>query len=173
MTTPRKIALHPLDGHPGVTVAALHAPGSVSGTYAVQLDRGVSVGRHAHPNAETIVAYGSLHVTVGEDLHELDRGDAIDIPPGVEHSVTNPLARPVDYISVATPPWEGTSAMLVPASVVEAMGDAQDDAEDCFDVAGAAASRSEFDTHYSRIMDAVSVAANGLRALALLTGGSI
>src|ERR1051326_6407628 len=121
MIAPRKIELGPLAGHPGVTVAALHAPCAFSGTYAVQLAPRASVPRHAHPNAETIIAYGRLHVTVGENLHELVRDMATDIPPGVEHSVTNASSRlTVDYISIATPPWEGAPAILVPASVTQA-----------------------------------------------------
>lgn len=62
---------------------------------------------------------------------------------------------------------EGQAGNL-PADVAKAMAGTEDDAETCFEVAGISCIRMASDTDESRLEDAVQVAANGLKALALL-----
>lgn len=169
MTTPRKLTPAPLPGHPGVTVTPMHAPGSPSGYYVVTMAPGAEMPEHAHPNAETVIACGLLEITVDDRIVLLHHGEALDIPPGVPHAVAGSHVREVRYVSIATPDWGQTAPMLVPASVVEAIAGTEDDADECLFVAGVAAESSGSDTFESRLEDAVSVAANGLKALALLT----
>ena len=60
--------------------------------------------RHEHPNAQVlIVVKGRLRVQTDDETQDLDENDAVYIPGGEPHVVTNPLAEPSVGIDIFVP----------------------------------------------------------------------
>lgn len=60
--------------------------------------------RHEHPNAQVlIVLKGKLVITTDDDEQELGELDAVFIPGGETHVVTNPLDEPSVGIDIFVP----------------------------------------------------------------------
>ena len=51
---------------------------------------------------------GVLTMRVGQDVHQLDPGSFVCVPPGVTHTFSNTSDRPVRFLNFNTPAgWEG------------------------------------------------------------------
>ena len=79
---------------PGVSLKILQKsdgplPGYETVIVEIEVEGGVTVGRHTHPGIEsTYVIEGSGELTVeGEPSRMLSPGQAFQVPPGVVHSV--------------------------------------------------------------------------------------
>lgn len=66
---------------------------------------GHSSPRHSHPSAQVLVVLeGRLRVAAGgHEDQELGVGDAVYIPGGEEHVITNPLDRPSIGLDIFVP----------------------------------------------------------------------
>ena len=83
-------SFHVLDEQPGFKVKRISV--SPGGRLSLQ--------SHKHRSEHWIVVRGVATVTVGTEVVELDRGEAIDIPLGAKHRLENPGNELVEIIEV-------------------------------------------------------------------------
>ncbi len=93
----------------GVTVRTLVATPESGGALCV-LDyvappRFRGPAPHVHRTATEcfIVLEGTLRLTVGEAVHDLEPGGAAHVPPGTVHAFSNPFDAPCRYLALLTP----------------------------------------------------------------------
>jgi mannose-6-phosphate isomerase-like protein (cupin superfamily) len=59
----------------------------------------------AHKGEEVIlVLKGSMEITIGSEIHELDEGDSIYYFASVPHRIVNTGNKDLEFISTITPP---------------------------------------------------------------------
>jgi mannose-6-phosphate isomerase len=68
----------------------------------IEVDPGrrLSYQRHARRAEHWFIVSGRARVTLDGEEHELEAGDAIDIPRGAAHRIANPGAGPMTFIEV-------------------------------------------------------------------------
>ena len=67
------------------------------------LDPGMTVEKHRHPIPEfDVFVQGSGQMTLGTEILEVAAGTGVNIPPNVDHLVTNPKAAvdPLIWVSI-------------------------------------------------------------------------
>jgi mannose-6-phosphate isomerase-like protein (cupin superfamily) len=80
-----------------------------------RLPVGRSTTPHYHPQTEEIyyILTGHGVMRIGDETREVRPGDAIAIPPGLEHQITNTGSVPLVFLCCCAPPYEHTDTVLV------------------------------------------------------------
>jgi mannose-6-phosphate isomerase-like protein (cupin superfamily) len=80
-----------------------------------RLPPGASTTRHYHPRAEEIfyLLEGTGRMRIGEEQRDVGPGDAIAIPPGVIHTITNTGAGTLRFLCCCAPGYEDSDTVLV------------------------------------------------------------
>lgn len=70
---------------------------------------------HYHPQTEEIyyILEGTARMTIGEETCEVGPGDAIAIPPGAVHTITNPGDITLKFLCCCAPAYEHTDTVLL------------------------------------------------------------
>ena len=76
---------------------------------------GASTTRHYHPRAEEIyyITSGRGLMQLGHQRAELGPGDAVAIPPGQVHQITNTGDEPLVFLCCCAPGYEHEDTVLV------------------------------------------------------------
>lgn len=79
-----------------------------------RLPPGMSTTPHRHPKTEEIyyILAGQGLMQVGEELSQVGPGDAIAIPPGVRHQITNTGSLVLTFLCCCAPPYEHDDTLL-------------------------------------------------------------
>jgi mannose-6-phosphate isomerase-like protein (cupin superfamily) len=80
-----------------------------------RLKPGMSTAPHYHPKTEEIyfVLRGSGSMRIGDETREVSVGDAIAIPPGEIHQLTNTGHTDLHILCCCAPPYEHDDTVLV------------------------------------------------------------
>lgn len=70
---------------------------------------------HYHPQTEEIyyILEGTARMTIGEETSEVGPGDAIAIPPGAVHTITNTGDITLKFLCCCAPAYEHTDTVLL------------------------------------------------------------
>ncbi len=70
---------------------------------------------HYHPQTEEIyyILEGNARMTIGEETSEVGPGDAIAIPPGEVHTITNTGDITLKFLCCCAPAYEHTDTVLL------------------------------------------------------------
>ena len=81
-----------------------------------RLPPGGSTTPHHHPRTEEIyyILVGTGRMQIGENCREVGPGDAIAIPPGQIHQITNTGAETLKFLCCCAPAYEHTDTVLQP-----------------------------------------------------------
>jgi mannose-6-phosphate isomerase-like protein (cupin superfamily) len=73
---------------------------------------------HYHPKSGEIyyILEGAGRVTIDGDSRDVYPGDAIAIPPGAIHTITNTTSSTLRFLCCCAPAYEDTDTVLVPDS---------------------------------------------------------
>jgi mannose-6-phosphate isomerase-like protein (cupin superfamily) len=84
-----------------------------------RLTPGQSTTPHYHPRAEEIyyILEGQGQMQVGLLAHSVGPGDAIAIPPGMAHQITNTGARTLKFLCCCAPAYEHEDTVLLEGMV--------------------------------------------------------
>ena len=76
---------------------------------------GASTTAHYHPRTEEIyyILAGHGEMQIGSDLRPVAPGDAIAIPPGEVHQITNPGPDLLKFLCCCAPAYEDIDTVLV------------------------------------------------------------
>jgi len=76
---------------------------------------GVSTAPHYHPRTEEIyyILTGTANMTIGKETRPVGRGDAIAIPPGQVHTITNTGTEMLTFLCCCAPGYEHDDTLLV------------------------------------------------------------
>jgi len=76
---------------------------------------GGSTTPHYHPLTEEIyyLLEGTARIQVGEEMRDIGPGDAIAIPPGAVHQITNIGENTLRFLCCCAPPYEHEDTVLV------------------------------------------------------------
>ncbi len=79
-----------------------------------RLPVGGSTQEHYHPRAEEIyfITAGSGLMRIGDETHEVKAGDAIAIPPGSRHKLSNTGAEVLRPLCCCAPAYEHSDTVL-------------------------------------------------------------
>jgi len=82
-----------------------------------RLPPGASTTPHHHPRTEEIyyVLEGQGRVQLGEEARDVGPGDAIAIPPGTPHQITNTGRAVLKFLCCCAPAYEHEDTVLVQA----------------------------------------------------------
>jgi len=82
-----------------------------------RLPPGASTTPHYHPQTEEIyyVLEGTGRMMIGRQTREVTVGDAIAIPPGEIHTITNTSAGTLRFLCCCAPGYEHSDTVLVEA----------------------------------------------------------
>jgi mannose-6-phosphate isomerase-like protein (cupin superfamily) len=80
-----------------------------------RLPSGASTTRHYHPRAEEIyyILQGSGQMQLGAETREVGPGDAIAIPPGQPHQITNSGSAVLVFLCCCAPGYEHADTVLI------------------------------------------------------------
>lgn len=80
-----------------------------------RLPPGASTTPHVHQRTEEIyyVLHGSARMRIGEETRSIGPGDAVAIPPGQIHQVTNTGPEPLTFLCCCAPAYEHDDTYLV------------------------------------------------------------
>lgn len=80
-----------------------------------RLPPGASTVAHYHPRAEEIyyLLAGSGRMQIGEEFQDVGPGDAIAIPPGQVHQITNTGGQTLLFLCCCAPAYEHSDTVLV------------------------------------------------------------
>jgi mannose-6-phosphate isomerase-like protein (cupin superfamily) len=80
-----------------------------------RLPVGGSTTPHYHPLTEEIyyILTGEGRMRIGTETSQVGPGDAIAIPPGVEHEITNTGGETLVFLCCCAPAYEHTDTVLV------------------------------------------------------------
>jgi mannose-6-phosphate isomerase-like protein (cupin superfamily) len=80
-----------------------------------RLAPGMSTAPHYHPRAEEIyyVLEGSGRMKVGDETRDVAPGDALAIPPGMIHTITNTGAQTLKFLCCCAPGYEDSDTVLI------------------------------------------------------------
>jgi mannose-6-phosphate isomerase-like protein (cupin superfamily) len=83
-----------------------------------RLPPGATTTPHYHPITEEIyyLLEGSGRMTIGDQSREVGPGDAIAIPPGAVHSITNSGSETLKFLCCCAPGYEDHDTVLVQAN---------------------------------------------------------
>ncbi len=79
-----------------------------------RLPVGGSTQEHFHPCAEEIyfITHGTGRIRIEEELHDVQPGDAIAIPPGLKHKLWNTGAEPLRLLCCCAPAYEHDDTVI-------------------------------------------------------------
>jgi mannose-6-phosphate isomerase-like protein (cupin superfamily) len=80
-----------------------------------RLPPGASTTLHYHPRAEEIyyILAGRGRMLLGEEMADVGPGDAMAIPPGIPHQITNTAQEPLVFLCCCAPAYEHEDTVLV------------------------------------------------------------
>jgi mannose-6-phosphate isomerase-like protein (cupin superfamily) len=80
-----------------------------------RLAPGASTTPHYHPRAEEIyyILTGQGRMRIGAETAAVGPGDAIAIPPGLTHQITNTGQEPLAFLCCCAPSYEDADTVLV------------------------------------------------------------
>jgi mannose-6-phosphate isomerase-like protein (cupin superfamily) len=80
-----------------------------------RLPAGASTTPHYHPQTEEIyyILSGRGHMRIDAETSPVGPGDAIAIPPGRTHQITNVGTEPLVFLCCCAPAYEHTDTVLV------------------------------------------------------------
>ncbi|HEX7378095.1 MAG TPA: cupin domain-containing protein [Pirellulales bacterium] len=83
-----------------------------------RLPPGASTTPHYHPQTEEIsyILCGSGSMRIGDETRAVGPGDAIAIPPGAEHQITNCGADVLTFLCCCAPGYEHADTVLLPSA---------------------------------------------------------
>jgi mannose-6-phosphate isomerase-like protein (cupin superfamily) len=75
---------------------------------------GTTTVRHHHPNTEEIyfIIEGAGEMTIGDETRLVGAGDAIAIPPGASHFISNPGPSELRFLCCCAPGYEHKDTVL-------------------------------------------------------------
>ena len=81
-----------------------------------RLPPGASTTPHYHPETEEIyyLLFGAGRMRLGDESRDLRPGDAVAIPPGVPHQITNVGAETLKFLCCCAPGYEHEDTVLLP-----------------------------------------------------------
>lgn len=76
---------------------------------------GASTTPHYHPLTEEIyyILEGTGRMRIGDDVQDVGPGDAIAIPPGQIHTITNDGSTTLKFLCCCAPGYEDSDTVLV------------------------------------------------------------
>jgi mannose-6-phosphate isomerase-like protein (cupin superfamily) len=76
---------------------------------------GARTTAHYHPRAEEIyyILEGTGRMQIGAELRDVGPGDAIAIPPGAIHQITNTSEKAIRFLCCCAPGYEHEDTVLV------------------------------------------------------------
>lgn len=76
---------------------------------------GATTAMHYHPRTEEIyyILYGTGQIKLGDETESVGPGDAIAIPPGTPHNITNTGEIPLRFLCCCAPAYEHEDTVLV------------------------------------------------------------
>lgn len=80
-----------------------------------RLPPGASTTPHYHPKTEEIyyILNGFGRITIDNETRDARPGDAIAIPPGAIHTITNPGSETLQFLCCCAPGYEHADTILV------------------------------------------------------------
>ncbi len=80
-----------------------------------RLPAGASTTPHFHQRTEEIyyILDGTARMRIGEEVREVGPGDAIAIPPGMVHTITNTGRQTLKFLCCCVPGYEHDDTFLV------------------------------------------------------------
>src|SRR5687768_11841064 len=80
-----------------------------------RLPPGAATTPHYHPRAEEIyyILHGQGRMQIAEELRNVGPGDAIAIPPGQKHQITNTGHGPLVFLCCCAPGYEHDDTVLL------------------------------------------------------------
>ncbi len=80
-----------------------------------RLPPGSSTTPHYHPRAEEIyfILLGAGRMRIGDEVRRVGPGDAVAIPPGERHQITNVGAEPLRLLCCCAPCYEDSDTVLL------------------------------------------------------------
>lgn len=83
-----------------------------------RLAPGLSTTPHHHPRTEEIyyILSGSGRMRIGDDVCDVSRGDAIAIPPGAVHQITNTGTALLKFLCCCAPGYQHDDTVLAEGS---------------------------------------------------------
>jgi mannose-6-phosphate isomerase-like protein (cupin superfamily) len=84
-----------------------------------RLPPGGSTEPHYHPKCEEIyyILEGTGRMQIGADIREVGPGDAIAIPPGARHQITNTGGDVLKFLCCCAPAYEHDDTVMVDSLV--------------------------------------------------------
>lgn len=84
-----------------------------------RLPPGGSTEAHYHPKCEEIyyILEGTGRMQIGADIREVGPGDAIAIPPGARHQITNTSGSVLKFLCCCAPAYEHDDTVMVDSLV--------------------------------------------------------
>jgi mannose-6-phosphate isomerase-like protein (cupin superfamily) len=89
-----------------------------------RLPAGKSTTPHYHPLTEEIyyILSGRAVMRIGQETREVGPGDAIAIPPGEEHQITNVGSETLKFLCCCAPQYEHTDTVLLDTALPDGAG---------------------------------------------------
>jgi mannose-6-phosphate isomerase-like protein (cupin superfamily) len=80
-----------------------------------RLAPGASTAAHYHPRTEEIyyILSGQGRMRIGDETSDVGPGDAIAIPPGAEHEITNTGQATLVFLCCCAPAYEHADTVLI------------------------------------------------------------
>jgi mannose-6-phosphate isomerase-like protein (cupin superfamily) len=80
-----------------------------------RLQVGASTTRHYHPLTEEIyyILEGNASMAIDDETREVGPGDAIAIPPGAQHQITNIGDKTLKFLCCCAPGYEHADTVLI------------------------------------------------------------
>jgi mannose-6-phosphate isomerase-like protein (cupin superfamily) len=80
-----------------------------------RLPPGNATTAHYHRSTEEIyyILCGTANMVIGDESRQVKQGDAIAIPPGQVHQITNTGEKTLHILCCCTPPYEDNDTVLV------------------------------------------------------------
>lgn len=80
-----------------------------------RLPPGASTTPHYHPRTEEIyyILVGQGRMRIGDEVRDVTVGDAIAIPPGLVHEITNIGSETLKFLCCCAPGYEHSDTVLV------------------------------------------------------------
>lgn len=80
-----------------------------------RLPPGAATTPHFHPRTEEIyyILIGNGRMQIGGELRDVGPGDAIAIPPGAKHQITNTGAEVLKFLCCCAPGYEHDDTVLI------------------------------------------------------------
>ncbi|WP_428307615.1 cupin domain-containing protein [Lacipirellula sp.] len=80
-----------------------------------RIPSGEATAPHYHPQAEEIyyILEGRGRMQIEDEVREVSPGDAVAIPPGLRHQITNISKEPLRFLCCCAPAYEHADTVMV------------------------------------------------------------